>query len=1221
MSSAAQAVLLNGLPLLCLAAASAVVAASLLPAVWRGRADAHPLDAATSLLFAAVALSAAALGILVLIDRRPLAGHLWFSCAAIVVLCVPAVFFLALWRERGLLSGVRRRARVAEERVSLLDREFEAVTAITNALARAVDAEAASLPLVRKVCELLQVDFAAVAVIDEGTSVATGVVAEQGGQDVAWWRDFRLDLRSEPSGIASAVFDAAPVAIYDVQGSSRVSPKLVERVGARSGLWVPMIAEERVVGVLVVVTTGALRTFTPDETALLHALAGETALALDRMRSSNALAAALQREQLAADLARRIRAELDADDIVRVATSELRSALALDEVEIELLGTDVAGTPIVLGGSRIGTVSFSRAAPLDGAERFLLDGAAEEIGLALQTAALLRENERRVEQHSGLLRAAQVLTSELDLDAVLPRLVQEAADLLGADAADCYLLDPARDVLRCAAVHGLDPELVGYETPRDEGAMGLALRRGRPILVEDYDEIAQAPHEGYRGFADVLIAPMVWRGETRGVLGVGIRNPSRKIGEDETSFLEAFTSLAALALQNAELYGERARQARVQRAFHRISSLLSERLALPETLAAAARAATEALGGDFGAVLMPVKGRLVAVAGHALPDSVRSLPLAQVLVEAVADRQLLMAPRIAEDNRFGQGWRDGPFASLLAIPIESVGPGAVVVFYRELRSFTDDDSELASQLAFAAGGAFERSRLYESERTARSLSQRLARTASMLTAALDPEAVLGEVVRQAMVLVGADASTVALLQGDELVIGGAGGEGLAAARVIGLRAPAAGWHGGEVIELRAPVSRDDLEPDADPGPVASTVVSDFGFRAYAGVPLAAREGAVRGVLAVYGAKERQWRDEEIEALSALAATAAVALSNAELYRRIALEHEQSAAILSSIAEGIVAVDRDGRVVVWNAAAVAITGVPAEEAVGRTPAEVIQRDLGSDEGEEQRLVTIARGDEELALSVSETVMHDPAGGVAGRVFAFRDISAESGVEKLKSDFVSTVSHELRTPLTSIYGFAETLLRNDVAFSEPERRTFLGYIASESSRLTAIVDALLDVARIDKGELRVTLGPTDVGEVIADSLATADGASNGHRFEVDLDEGELGVQADPDKLRQVLDQLVENAVKFSPGGGVVRIEARRRPGAVEVSVTDQGIGIPLADRDRIFEKFHRGGEDVTGPGLGLFIARGLVSAMGGRLRLDAGPRSGSRFTFDLPAGREE
>ena len=154
--------------------------------------------------------------------------------------------------------------------------------------------------------------------------------------------------------------------------------------------------------------------------------------------------------------------------------------------------------------------------------------------------------------------------------------------------------------------------------------------------------------------------------------------------------------------------------------------------------------------------------------------------------------------------------------------------------------------------------------------------------------------------------------------------------------------------------------------------------------------------------------------------------ASVALANAELYQRLALEHEQSIAILSNVADGIVAVDREGRVVRLERRR--RSGSPAfrrREALGRTPFEVLQRDLESETGGTNRLVPIMRGAEEVWLSLSEALMRDPAGAVAGRIFAFRDISAERVVDQMESDFVSTVSHELRTPLTSIYGFAETL----------------------------------------------------------------------------------------------------------------------------------------------------------------------------------------------------
>ncbi|HEY3922563.1 MAG TPA: GAF domain-containing protein [Gaiellaceae bacterium] len=1095
-----------------------------------------------------------------------------------------------------------RRAQAQTPAVSDRDRELGAIAAIASALTRAKDLETAARPLVEQVQSLLHVEFAAVTVVDPDTMQAVGVLARLGDADADWWRELRLDLRDEPSGIASAVFESAPVVIYDVSGSPHVSRLLAQRTGAKSGLWVPIVAEERVVGVLTAASTAGKRAFTNEEVSLLQVLAAEVALALERLRSSDALAAALGREQAVAAIARRLRAQRSADGLVDVATEELGRALSLEHIDVDLSGSK----------PRIG---WRRAEPLSEGERFLVETVTSEIEGALETTRLLAENKQRIAEQNALLQAAKVVTSELELDAVLKRLVEEVTKLLHADAADLYLLDRERGILRCAAVHGFPESLVGFEFSADKGVAALAVQRERPVAVNAYSELGdEIPHDAYRGFAHALVAPMTWGGEVRGVLGVGARAEGTPTFEQsEIDLLETFAGLASLALRNAQSYAERTRQARVERAFARVATLLSQSVGRAETMDAAAHAASDAVGGDFAAVLMP-EGGLLAVAGaHALPDAVRALEPPPILVDAAMDGRVLAAPRIDDDERFDSDWRAAPFSALLAIPVDGDARGLVAVFFREPRTFSGEDLELARQVAAATHAALERSRSFESERMARALSQQLARTGSNIATELDPAAVLEELGGQATALLGAHAGAVWVREGDDLVVSAVSGPELD--DLVGERRPSTGWLGGDVLQLRGPVVRADCTGDAH---AAGEAVLARGFRSYLGVPLARREGPTRGVLAVYGADPRTWRDEEIEALGALAGNASAALANAELYQRVTLEHEQSAAILSNVADGIVAVDRDGRVVVWNAAAERIAGVPATEAIGRTPFEVVQRELESETGGTNRLVAIMRGGEEVWLSLSEALMRDPSGAVAGRIFAFRDISAERVVDQMKSDFVSTVSHELRTPLTSIYGFAETLLRRDIGFSDEERETFLRYIASESERLTGIVDALLNVARLDSGTLEVDLVPTDLGELLNEAVSESavPAITNGHRFVVDLGDGVPEVRADPDKLRQVVGQLVENAVKYSPAGAVVRVEARSGADAVEITVADEGGGIPETQVDRIFDKFYRGSDTQPGTGLGLFIAQGLVSAMGGRIQVRSGEGGGSRFSFALP-----
>jgi PAS domain S-box-containing protein len=650
------------------------------------------------------------------------------------------------------------------------------------------------------------------------------------------------------------------------------------------------------------------------------------------------------------------------------------------------------------------------------------------------------------------------------------------------------------------------------------------------------------------------------------------------------------------------------------------------------TLDAVAHAAVDVLGGTFVAVLLPngrsfcqVPGALAELLEGGIPES------ASCLRTAASDNRVLASSDVTADERFDSEWQaladSSGYRALLAVPVtgaRAVENGLLLVFYEAARTFADEDIELAAQLAEAARGALQRSELFEAERTARTLSQQLAHTGRVLATELDPSAVLEEVVRQAPVLLAADACAIRTVEDEDLVVSAASGDG--AEDAIGAHGSSSAWLSGDVFQSGAPVAIEDASKDERL--LAADPILASGYAAFLGVPLAGPEGTMHGVLAVYARNARTWRSEEIEALLALGANTSAALSNAELYSRVSLEKERSVAILANIADGIVAVDRDGAVVLWNEAAEQITGVPADEALGRTPTQVLQRTLESEEGDSgggPRLVSITRGSDEVWLSLSETVMRDPLGAVAGRIFAFRDISADRTVEQVKSDFVAAVSHQLRTPLTSIYGFAETLLRQDVLFDEDERRTFLSYIASESERLTGIVDELLNVARLDAGDLHVEPEPIDVASVVSEVVETAEetGAVNGHRFVVDLPSEPLSAEADRDKLRQVFSILVENALKYSPNGGTVTVAARRGDGTVEVRVVDEGTGISQAEQERIFRKFYRAEATVRdgggGTGLGLFIAKELVTAMGGRIWVESTEGEGSKFAFELPAAR--
>jgi two-component system phosphate regulon sensor histidine kinase PhoR len=759
----------------------------------------------------------------------------------------------------------------------------------------------------------------------------------------------------------------------------------------------------------------------------------------------------------------------------------------------------------------------------------------------------------------------------------------------------------------------------------------LAARERRTVAIADVATASELddPSLGGRqallelGSRAALAVPLIAFEHLIGVLAVH-RNAPGAWSDREITFVEAVARELAVALHTSQLLADNEQQLARQSALYRIASLLVEPLSLAATLDALAQAAQEAFGAAAAAVLTAHRRSLRLAGAHGLPAQLRAALEERLdaegdgLAQAAEEQRILASKHLEEDERFSPHWRslasECGFRSLLVVPLESRGDaaGLVLVFFADERTLRDEDLELARHLAGAGRGALERSELFEAERTSRALAQQLARTGSVLATELDPAAVLDEVVELAPILLATDACAIRVIEGEELVVAAASGEGTEL--TIGERAPMSGWLAGEVARSRGPIAVEDASVDRAVAGSDTLVGADYA--AYLGVPLVGPEGVLHGVLSLYGRGPRVWRAEEIEALLALAATTSAALSNAELYQRVALEKERSAAILENIAEGIVALDRDSEVVLWNKAAEQATGVPASEALGRTTEQVLGRSLAG-----AAAVPIRRGADEIWLSVTEAVMHDPAGLVAGRIFAFRDISADRSVEEMKSEFVSTVSHELRGPLTSIYGFAETLLRQDVLFGEDERRVFLGYISSESKRLRGIVDALLNVARLDAGDLQVNVAATDLRPLVAEVVSTVEenGGANAHSFVLELPAEPLSAQADADKLRQVLAQLVENAVKFSPNGGRVTVSARRTSDTVEVHVLDEGVGIPAAERERIFRKFYRADQQRGGTGLGLFIAQGLVTAMGGRIWVESAEGEGSRFAFELPAAR--
>ena len=416
-------------------------------------------------------------------------------------------------------------------------------------------------------------------------------------------------------------------------------------------------------------------------------------------------------------------------------------------------------------------------------------------------------------------------------------------------------------------------------------------------------------------------------------------------------------------------------------------------------------------------------------------------------------------------------------------------------------------------------------------------------------------------------------------------------------------------------EMLAAVAKDELHLG---------LIRELGLRSYIAVPLVAGDRALGVIAFVQAESGRAYGDDDLALAEELARRAATAIENARLYAE-AERRAQAARALANVGDAVVLADRDGIVRLWNPAAGAITGIPEAAALGRRLSEVVP---GWEELAERIPVASAPGQTVTAMTLPVDldgrevwISGSGVGFAEGVVYAFRDLTEERRIETMKSDFVATVSHELRTPLAAIHGSALTILRPDLELEDELRSRLLRVIAEESERLAEIVNDLLLASHLDSGRLQVQIERCDP-RLLATQVLEAAQTHLPENVEVELRAPDdlPAVAADPGQLRQVLENLVENAIKYSPDGGSVELAVDRENRAVRFRVRDGGLGIPEDEQRRIFEKFYRLDPNMTrgigGTGLGLYICRELVRMMGGRIWVDSRPGHGSTFSVEIP-----
>jgi PAS domain S-box-containing protein len=397
------------------------------------------------------------------------------------------------------------------------------------------------------------------------------------------------------------------------------------------------------------------------------------------------------------------------------------------------------------------------------------------------------------------------------------------------------------------------------------------------------------------------------------------------------------------------------------------------------------------------------------------------------------------------------------------------------------------------------------------------------------------------------------------------------------------------------------------------------------------------EDTLVGVIYVLRREGTAFTVADRRALSSFAGQAAIAVHNARLYQQVMREKQRLDAIIENSGDGVMLLDPAQRITVFNRALTIMTGIPAEEAMGRPCSEALQlRDHFTGEVLSELTCPLERckegerfyvegdymrdDDIVVTMGITYSPLFDAEGQLVNIIANIRDMTRFREAEEMKSTFISVMSHELKTPVALIKGYAGTLAREDAHWDEETVRDSVAVIEEEADHLTQLIDDLLDASRLQAGQMELSVGDVRLDKLAERIVRKFRPQSDRHALELSFPETFPAVRGDEERLTQVLTNLISNAIKYSPKGGRILVSGRYDQEQVYIAVTDEGIGIPAGEHERIFDRFYRVDSALTrrtqGAGLGLYLAKSVIEAHGGRIWVTSSPGKGSTFVFTLP-----
>ena len=948
--------------------------------------------------------------------------------------------------------------------------------------------------------------------------------------------------------------------------------------------------------------------------------------------------------------------------------------------------------PIETRDNQIGIIileNFEQENAFSVQDQALLSSLSQQTALTLENVQLIHTAEQRAAQLEALTQATSILTSSgLQRQDLIDSLLKQLAKIVPYDTGALWLHEAGQLVIHTARGFENNQDLIGISTQISESKlMYEMIRTGEPLVVPDIKADARFPAADQNN--SWLGVPLLTKDQILGVIALEKHEPGFYT-PTHTQMLQTFGSQAAIAIENAGLYQESVDRGheldqRTQRLamLNQFSNKLSSSLNLEEsfqiTLEELARLISHSIisgvlwTDDEEAILQietPKQSGLSFSPGTKLPQT----PIFEHLKQS---QGVFVAQNVAEEEiltPLRPFFEERKTKSALILPLIAGDDlrGFLFIHSDSQYRFSGEEIELAritsNQAAIAIHNAFLKMNLEKMvlERTQElkeehDRAQTLLQVLQALSASLDLDEVLHHTLGLLNSALGADQSTILLIQpGQEYLYYRAalgymespprGGcpSGLKANEGL------AGW---AISHNQCDVVDDVLKDDR--WLPTSTVAPDL--RSAIVAPIA--HGAdILGAISLFHRKTGQFNKYQRDLVHATAKQIAVAINNTQLVAYIQeqtnelgqmlrmqkVESSRSRAILESVADGVIVTNANREITLFNASSEAILNLSRNKVIGKTLEqfsglfgesaqdwiETIQAwSTGSRDASEvsySEQITLENG-AIVSVQLAPVTLEDE---FLGTVSNFRDITHLIEVDRLKSEFVATVSHELRTPMTSIKGYVDVLLMGAAGEMTEQQNNFLNVVKENTSRLETIVDDLLDISRLEAGRISISIQPTQPNPILKKAWQhIQDLAEKEHKkltFKLDIDPNLPIVNADSARLRQILDNLIENAYHYTPEGGTITLCAHapdeQSPNEIQIDVKDTGVGIPASHHEEVFDRFYRGENPLviatSGTGLGLSIVQQLVQMLKGRIWLESSgiPGEGTTFSFTIPIHQE-